>query len=258
MPTLTPVAKEHVPMAFHDVEVAAVTPLTPHLTRITLAGEDLAGFTDDGPDQRFKLFLPGPDGSRPDVPRGPDWYLKWRARPNGARPTIRTYTVRRYRPERREIDLDVVLHGDSGPASAWAGRAAVGDQVVIFGAYSEYHPTPESDWQLIAGDETALPAISAILERLPFGVPAMAFVEVGDERDELSLPVQWVHRSAGESLLEAVRAATLLPGVPYAWVAGESAAVKAIRRYLVSDLDIPADSVEFMGYWKRGAPIDPC
>lgn len=259
MPTLTRVVREHVPMAFHEVAVTAVARLTPHLCRITLGGEDLAAFLDDGPDQRFKLFLPRPDGTMLDVPRGPDWYTAWRELPDELRPTIRTYTVRSHRPERREIEVDIVLHGDNGPGSAWASRAAVGDRVVIFGVYSEYHPAPEAEWQLIAGDQAALPAIGAILERLPAAVPAVVLVEVADGSEELPLarPVRWLHRSRGETLLTAIRSAEFLPGIPYAWVACESGAVKAIRRHLVNERDMPKESVEFMGYWRLGESIDP-
>jgi NADPH-dependent ferric siderophore reductase len=246
-------------MAFHEVEVTAVARLTPHLCRITFGGEDLAAFIDDGPDQRFKLFLPRPDGTMPDVPRGPEWYTAWRALPDALRPTIRTYTVRSHRPELREVDVDIVLHGDSGPGSAWASRASVGDRVVIFGVYSEYHPVPEADWQLIAGDQAALPAIGAILERLPAEVPVLAMVEVPDALEEIALarPVRWVHRARGESLLTAIRSADFRPGIPYAWVAGESGAVKSIRRHLVNERNMPKESVEFMGYWRLGESIDP-
>lgn len=247
--------REHVAMGFFDVTVSAVRPLAKHLVRITFAGPSLAEFTDDGPDQRCKVFIPRPDGSRPAVPRGADWYPRWQAMPDDERPTIRTYTVRAARPSDCEIDIDFVLHGDSGPASAWACRAAIGDPLVIFGAYAEFDPPPYADWCLLAGDETALPAIAAILERLT--VPVLAFVEVSGPGERLDLPVRWLCRSAGESLLSAVCAAEFPAGTPYVWIAGESSAVRAIRRHLVRDREIPAEFVEFMGYWKRGSSIDP-
>jgi NADPH-dependent ferric siderophore reductase len=242
-------------MGFFDVAVSAVRPLTSHLVRITFTGPSLAEFTDDGPDQRCKVFIPRPDGSRPSVPRGADWYPRWQAMSDDERPTIRTYTVRAARPLACELDIDFVLHGDAGPASAWAGRAAVGDPLVIFGAYAEFDPPASADWCLLAGDETALPAIAAILERTP--LPVLAFVEIGDPAEQLDLAVRWLCRSAGESLLPAVRAVEFPVGTPYAWVAGESAAVRDIRRHLVRERSIPAELVEFMGYWKRGSSIDP-
>jgi NADPH-dependent ferric siderophore reductase len=242
-------------MGFFDVDVSAVRPLTEHLVRITFAGPSLADFVDDGPDQRCKVFIPRPDGSRASVPRGADWYPRWQAMPDDERPTIRTYTVRAARPFACELDIDFVLHGDAGPASAWAARAAVGDPVVIFGAYAEFFPPLSTDWILLAGDDTALPAIAAILERVT--LPVLAFVEVGDSAERLDLPVQWLCRSSGESLLSAVRALEFPSGTPYAWIAGESSAIRDIRRHLVREREIPAELVEFMGYWKRGSSIDP-
>jgi len=244
-------------MGFYDVEVAAVSPLTPHLVRITFTGRELAEFADDGPDQRCKVFIPRPDGSRPIVPRGPDWYQAWQRLSDADRPTIRTYTIRQARPERCEVDVDFVLHGDLGPASAWACRAAIGDPLVIFGAYAEYNPPVDAAWQLIAGDETALPAIAAIVERLPASTVARIFIEVVDERERLDINATWLYRNSGDSLVAAIENAEFPSDVPYAWIAGESATVKAIRRHLVRDRGIPARMVEFMGYWKSGESIDP-
>jgi NADPH-dependent ferric siderophore reductase len=242
-------------MGFFDVAVSVVRPLTEHLVRITFSGPTLVGFTDDGPDQRCKVFIPRPDGSRPSVPRGADWYPRWQAMPDDERPTIRTYTVRAARPSDCEIDVDFVLHGDAGPASAWACRAAVGDPLVIFGAYAEFDPPSSTDWILLAGDDTALPAIAAILERT--SLPVLAFVEVDSPAERLDLPVRWFCRSVRQSLVSAVCAAEFPAGTPYAWVAGESAAIRDIRRHLVREREIPAELVEFMGYWKRGGSIDP-
>lgn len=263
-------ARVHVPMGHYDARVTAVRRLTPHMVRVTFGGPGLAGFVDDGPDQRLKLFLPRAGAERtrvPDVPRGADWYPRWRATDPDVRAVMRTYTVRASRPEAAELDIDFVLHGDRGPASAWAGRAEAGDAAVLYGAYAEHDPTPEADWRLIVGDETAVPAIGAILDDLPAGTPARVFAEVADEAECRTLTgapgvdVTWVPRGgapAGETsvLLSTLRGADLPDGVPYAWVAGESGAVKEIRRHLVRDRRIPKEAVTFMGYWRRGGPIE--
>ena len=259
--------RTHVPMDHYDLHVTAVRRLSPHMARVTFGGDRLTDFVDDGPDQRLKLFLPAPGRARPDVPRGDDWYQTWRSMDPDTRPVMRTYTVRESRPHAGELDIDFVLHGDSGPASAWAGRARPGDRVAVFGAYAEHDPAPDADWRLIIGDETALPAIAAIIDGLPAGTPARVFAEVHDigERRHLTfapeVDVTWVSRAgapAGETtvLLDAVRGADLPDGTPYAWVAGESATVRDLRRHLVGDRGIPKESVTFMGYWRRGGPIE--
>jgi NADPH-dependent ferric siderophore reductase len=255
-------ARTHAPMRRFDVTVTRVRTVTPHLVRITFGGADLADFHDDGPDQRFKLFLPRDGQDRPLVPEGDDWFARWRALPDAVRPTMRTYTVRRYRPEPAEIDVDFVLHGDAGPATAWAARARPGDAAVLLGVRADHAPPAGAAWQLLAGDGSALPAIAAILERTD--LPTLAYVEVAGavDRVELEVPgdstVRWVYRADGpDALLRAVRGADLPAGSPYAWVAGESAAVQAIRRHLVADRGIAPDAVTFGGYWRLGAPIDP-
>lgn len=261
-------SRPRTPMAHYRLRVTRVTPLTRHLVRITFTGSDLRDFTDDGPDQRGKLFLPRLGQHRPIVPTGDDWYARWRQLPDAQRPVLRTYTVRAHRREAAEIDIDFVLHGDAGPASAWAGRARPGDHVALYGTRADYAPPAGTDWQLIAGDETALPAIGAILERLPAETPAQVFVEVGNETEHIDLTtagqirLTWVHRDGtppgtGDRLASAVRAAGIPAGTGYAWVAGESAAVQAIRRHLVGPAGLDPAAVTFCGYWRLGGAVDP-
>jgi len=256
--TTTRRARPHVPMSMHDVTVTRVQPLTPHLTRITFRAPSLADLADDGPDQRFKLLLPRPGQQRPILPDGgANWYAQWQQMPEHERPVLRTYTIRHYRAEAGEVDVDFVLHGDSGPASAWASRAKAGNRVGIYGAFADYDPPPDADWQLIVGDDTALPAIGAILDRSR--LPSRVFVEVAGRPDRIDLPadVTWLHRDDGDTLLDAVRKLELPEGRAYAWVAGESGAVQAIRRHLVHDRALPRESITFTGYWRLDGAIDP-
>lgn len=247
--------RRHVPMAMHDVAVTRIQRLTPTMLRISLGGPSLATFEDDGPDQRFKLLLPRPGQPRPVLPDGAEnWYVQWQQMPDDVRPILRTYTIRRYRRADCEIDVDFVLHGDSGPASAWAGRAQLGDRAGVYGAFADYDPPPDAEWQLLVGDHTALPAVAAILERTE--LPANTYLEVGHPHDRIELAgdVTWLDDGA---LLEAIRTASLPEGIGYAWVAGESAVVQAIRRHLVNDRGMPRDAITFTGYWRRDGSIDP-
>src|SRR5699024_6817314 len=43
-------------------------------------------------------------------------------------------------------------------------------------------------------------------------------------------------------------------GAFYAWLAGEAAVIKALRRHLVSELGLDRKQVSFMGYWRQGRP----
>jgi NADPH-dependent ferric siderophore reductase len=246
-------------------QVGQAKQLTPHLKRITIAADELRGFPWHGPDQWFRLFLPREGQARPVLPTSADdWWPQIVAMPEEIRPWVRNYTVRHLRPELGELDIDFVLHGDVGPASRWALRAGSGDWVGLLDQTAPYDPPAGTRWQLLVGDETAVPAISAIVERLPAGTDAQVFLEVPTVADRvgLSVPegvrVTWLPRESddvaiGSLALDAVRAATLgAPGEGYAWVAGESGLIRQVRRHLVSRRGLPKSAVYFCGYWRRG------
>ncbi|RBY89337.1 siderophore-interacting protein [Blastococcus sp. TF02A-30] len=178
------------------VQVARLQRLSPSFLRVTFTGVDLDDFATNGYDQRIKVMLPLPGRDISDCPADPDWYGAWRALPEDRRMPIRTYTIRAVRPELREVDVDFVLHGATGPASAWAETAAVGDEVVLIGPNArfpgatggfEWHPPADASCLLIAGDETAVPAICAIVETLPAGRRAHVLLEVPVAGDALNI-----------------------------------------------------------------------
>ncbi|NNU26347.1 siderophore-interacting protein [Isoptericola sediminis] len=198
-----------------DVEVLRVTRLCPSFVRITFTGEDLHEFADNGRDQRIKFLLPAPCGGWEYLDRqNPDWFTSWRALPEERRNPLRTYTVRAVRPARREVDVDIVLHGDTGPASRWANGARPGSPLVILGpnaAYDggphggrEFAPPSSSHALLLAGDETAVPAIASICESLPADAVGEVFLEVphAEDRWTLAAPagvrVTWLPRDGAE------------------------------------------------------------
>lgn len=290
-------------------EVSAIRRLSEHFVRVTFTGAELSSFGTDGLDQRVKLVIPFEDGhigdfgyADPATIGAGDWYARWRELPEESRNPFRTYTVRAVRPERAELDIDMVAHADGGPAARWLSAASVGDRLVVVGPDERSLDSHIGiDWRpgrakrmLLAGDETAAPAICSILESLPAGVQAHAFIEVPDAADaqpvnsEAELAVSWLSRGAlahGALLAPAVRgwlrenrgvygcslstAAQHLDDIDvdtellwdsfgesagdfYAWLAGESAMIKDLRRALVSETGIDRKQVSFMGYWRLG------
>jgi NADPH-dependent ferric siderophore reductase len=228
--TATLDAPAQVAWRFFDTVVAAVHRLSPSFVRITLTGPDLDDFADNGLDQRFKLVLPDAHGSYDALPRDPEWYAAWRRLPEDRRNPIRTYTVRAVRPQAREVDVDLVLHGDTGPASRFASSAAVGDRLVVLGPnrrYGDAHgglefrpPARHTGPTLLVGDATAAPAVLTVLEQLPAYAFGEVVLEVPDAADiaDVAAPVgfrvTWLVRQDGDGsgLAEAVDVALARTG----------------------------------------------
>jgi NADPH-dependent ferric siderophore reductase len=260
------------PFRFFSLQVLRTRRLGPSLVRVTFAGEDLEHFASHGRDQSLSLFLPHPGQSEPAVPYelGDSWWQAWRELPDDVRAVMRSYTLRALRREPDEIDIDFVLHTPAGPASAWAARAAAGDRVVVLGpAIADnrairFRPPEDTDLVLLWGDETALPAVSAILESLPTGTRARVWLEVHDAGNIHDLAtradagITWLVRDTSRvegspMSLDALRETRLPPAErPYVWIAGESGCVKALRRHFVGERGIDRRRVTFVGYWRQG------
>ncbi|GHG94445.1 siderophore-interacting protein [Streptomyces lanatus] len=252
------------PFRFFSLQVIRTRQLGPSMVRVTFGGDELAYFFSDGRDQSLSLFLPHPGQSEPQVPLelGDGWWQGWRELPDDVRAVMRSYTLRSLRRNPDEIDIDFVLHTPAGPASEWASRAAAGDRVLLLGpAIADnrairFRPPEDADLVVIWGDETAVPAVSAILESLPAGTRARVWLEVHDAGDiqdlvtEADAEITWLVR---EDALDVVRASQLPPAEhPYVWIAGESGRVKALRRHFVGERGIDRRRVTFVGYWRQG------
>ncbi|MEU0188829.1 siderophore-interacting protein [Streptomyces afghaniensis] len=267
------------PFRFFSLQVVRTRRLGPSLVRVTFGGPDLHAFHSDGRDQSLSLFLPHPGQPEPVVPLelGDGWWQGWRELPDDVRAVMRSYTLRELRRDPDEIDIDFALHGiepgasvQAGPASRWAAGATAGDRVLLLGpAVADnrairFRPPEDTDLVVVWGDETAVPAASAIVESLPAGTRARVWLEVphaGDIQDlatEADAEITWLVREEegreGSSMaLDALREAQLPPAErPYVWIAGESGCVKELRRHFVRERGIDRRRVTFVGYWRRG------
>lgn len=268
----------HFQYRFFQARVVATHRLGPSTVRVTFGGEQLRDFAGGGRDQSFSLFLPSPGQDAPPVPvdAGDGWYAQWHAVDADLRGVMRSYTVRSQDRDRGEIDVDFVLHGadgaaagPAGPASRWAAEAAPGHRVVLLGPAVEdnrsvsFHPPADTDWVLIAADETALPAAAAILESLSPNLRVRAWIEVPDLKDAQDLvsladaDITWLVRDPlrrhGALLADEISGAAFPDGTPYAWIAGEAGTVRTLRRHLVGERGVDRKRVEFAGYWRLGA-----
>lgn len=240
-------------------EVQRVERLTPHMIRVVLGGQGLAGFEAGEFTDHYVKLLFAPHGVTYPTPF--DLERIQRELPRDRWPTTRTYTVRAWDPEALELTLDVVHHGDSGLAGAWAAAVRPGEEIHFFGPGGGYAPDPEADWHLFVGDESALPAVAASLERLPAASSAHVFLEVAGPGEEQRLDcagdakVVWFHRGdapVGESLVTAVRELDFPEGVMHAFVHGEATFVKALRRHLRAERGVPLSQLSISGYWRAG------
>jgi NADPH-dependent ferric siderophore reductase len=203
--------------------------------RITFGGGDLEGFASPGFEDHVKLFW-GDVG--------------------------RHYTPRRYDAAAEELDIEFALHDHAGPATAWASQAKAGDTIAVGGPRGSMVVPDDFDWYLLAGDETALPAIQRRLEEIRPGARAIVVAEVGDASEEIpltsraSIETHWVHRreAAGTgTLIEDAIAGLILPhGDGYAWAACEAGAARRVRRVLVEQHRHPKEWLKVASYWQRG------
>ncbi|MEV4232349.1 siderophore-interacting protein [Streptomyces bobili] len=249
------------PRKAHSAQVVRTERLTPHMQRVVLGGEGLTEFTADTCTDHYVKLLFGPEGVR--YPEPFDLERIREEFPREQWPVTRTYTVRHWDTEHRELTLDFVLHGDEGLAGPWAARVQPGETVRFMGPGGAYAPDPAADWHLLAGDESALPAIAAALESLPAGAVAHAFIEVSGPEEEQKIDsdveVVWLHRGGrpvGERLVEAVRALEFPEGRLHAFVHGEAAFVKELRKLLRVDLQVPREDLSVSGYWRLGHDED--
>ena len=239
-------------LRFRIASVVSNRRLTPRMARITLYDPDFVRFRSDAYDDHVKLFFARP-GERLELPV---------AGPNGldfagARPEGRDYTPRSFDTAKGEVVIDFVLHGD-GPAASWAAVAGPGDTLGVGGPRASFVVRGDYDWYLLAGDETALPAIGRRIEELPVGANVLALVEIADEAERqifhtaANLDLRWVFRSEGGRLVDALRARALPQGTGYAFAAGEASASAAIRGLLVDERGMNPDHVKAAAYWRAG------
>lgn len=249
------------PPQFRRVTVRAAERLSPRMIRVTLAGSELEGMAEHDPAASVRLLLPSA-GERELVV--PVWNGNEFRMADGRRPTIRTFTPRRLDLGALELDIDVVAHG-GGVASNWAEAAVPGDPAALSGPGRGYAIDPAAPAYLLAGDETAIPAMSQLLEALPAEMPVEVHIEIAGSDGALPIgdrggaSVVWHELTAGgapgDAFVAAVRDTEIRPGTKV-WVAGEAAAVQRVRRNLFEDRGVPRSQASVRGYWKHGRSGD--
>jgi NADPH-dependent ferric siderophore reductase len=243
--------------------VTRVEQLTPHMVRIVVGGDALSRIEAGAFTDHYVKVLFSPAGVT--YPEPFDVAAIRETMPRQAWPVVRTYTIRKWLPDVPEMWIDFVVHGDEGIAGPWAARAEPGDPFRFLGPGGGYTPSLDADWHLLAGDESALPAIGGALDGMPAGARVHAFVEVADASEEQKLEsasdatLTWLHRgdrAVGEALVEAVRGLRFPAGRLHAFVHGEATFVKELRGHLRLERGLPMSQLSISGYWRRGLNED--
>ena len=237
--------------------------IAPRLVSVFVTGDDLDGFADAAPTSHLKVFLPADGQDEPNLPEfTPDGAV---FADDGPRPTVRTYTPRRYDPATKTLEIQFLLHGE-GPASEWAQRAKPGDKLAVAGPGGRFSLEPAADSWWLAADESAIPAVGTLLEALPETTAADVHIEVDGPDDEVEFTapakttISWHHRrrpdAYGVELLAAAHAASVPEG-SRVWVACEAAGMRDIRRYFLTSRLLPPASLVTRGYWRTGEQNHP-
>ena len=135
----------------------------------------LDGFAVEEPAASVRVLLPASLTERLVMP---EWqgnvFLSAR---RASHATIRTFTPSPRDPDGRGWLSKRFVHGH-GVASHWALAAAPGTPAAISGPGRGYTIDLDAPTFLLAGDETAIPAISQLLEQLPPPTPVQVHIEI--------------------------------------------------------------------------------
>ncbi|MDR6903859.1 siderophore-interacting protein [Rhizobium miluonense] len=243
---------------FREISVVDAYDITPHMRRVVVATDDARHFVDGG--LHVRLLIP-PKGREPVWPHTePDGRIHW---PKGDDAlTIRAYTIRSIDLERGEMSIDFVVHeGDDVPGATWAMTARRGDRAGLIGPGGGGVPTARK--LILAGDETALPAIARIAASVPADAVLRIFLEVAGKQEEQSLTssasmdITWLHRNdaaAGmtDTLERILR--DIVPAVDpetFVWAACEQKQARAIRTFVKSEIARDPSTFSIAAYWQR-------
>ncbi len=226
------------------------------MIRVTFGGASLDGYAVDQPGASSRLLIPGP---HEDVFTIPEWQGNEFLYEDGSRPVVRTLTPSLDEPNALTTHFDIVV-AHSGALARWASAASPGDRAAISGPKKGYAVDPGAGSYLIAGDETALPAISQVLAAIPSGIETIVLIEVGAADAAPGMAdhagsTEWIVTESGSTpgsgLADAVTAIDVDESMRV-WAAGEAASMQRIRVHLFRNLGLPRSIASVRGYWKHG------
>ncbi|MDV5171361.1 siderophore-interacting protein [Photobacterium rosenbergii] len=242
--------------------VKTITDLSPNYRRICFTSEQLAHYPECSNGAHIKLMLAKPEQQQPVLPDMTPTGPKWQSPED--KPILRTFSIRQLRSEQHEIDIDFALHGEIGPASRFALTAKPGDHVGISPPGGPHPMRKPAEYYYIAGDLTAQPAISAMIEEMPAASQGYVAIQVSDARDiqDIACPpnlaLRWFIGKPDETapLIDSFRQQALTTENSYFWFGGEESIVLGLRRWARNELDVNRQQIYAIPYWRYGKDED--
>ncbi|WP_172299807.1 siderophore-interacting protein [Pseudoruegeria sp. HB172150] len=239
-----------VPPNFHHATVASVDRISANFLRVELDCDGVGALLHGG--MHFTLLMP-PRHRRPVWPvineKGRTVWAEGEDALHRA-----AYTFVDLDAHNGRFTFDVFEH-DGGRTTEWARQAQPGDKVAVMGPGGG--DFPPGNRLLMAGDETALPAIRRILEHSGPDRRGSVLLEIGDAADrcELTVPegidVRWIMRGQGGSLWDALLEQTVPEDRDdyFVWVAAEQEFVRKAKAHFRSEYALPRTQGYFSAYW---------
>lgn len=233
--------------------------LSPNLRRIVFHSPALTDYPFRYNGAHIKLWLPRDGETTPQLPtfspRGPVW-----ADPS-RKPIARTYTLRSFDAAASTLTVDFVKHGDNGPASHFAGQAKIGQTIGVSEPAGPVPMLKPAARYFMAGDLTALPAISAMLEEMPAQVTGDVLLwlpESADLPDNLTaLSGIRFHTFVGNitpitALVDCAQTCSTPAPDDFVWIAGEASMVSPLRTLARQQWQMPLTRCYAVPYWRHG------
>jgi NADPH-dependent ferric siderophore reductase len=229
------------------IEVAQVIALSPHMRRIIFKGDDLNSFPVGKESAHVKVLIPKQGESAAKF----SFSLTTKKR-------LRSYTVRYFDSKNKQLTIDFVVNKHIGSVSNWAAHANLGDKIGIIGPGKAKFKNIRADWNLFFGEFCALPAMTALLEKLPFDAKGHALLQVPSREDipVLKIPnsinITWIINACDSKnkILEQLQLINWLPGAPLIFAAGESSHIQEWRQFLNQQDEFDYAKATFSAYWK--------
>ncbi len=245
---------------FRLMRVVSTRPVTPHMQRVRLAGEDLGRFALFGA-LHVRLLFPTDAVPQPVWPvMGLNGLPFW---PDEARkPASRAFTIRNLDVAAGWLEIDFYLHATEGLACRWAREAQAGDEIGLTGPVGR--PLRRVHRYIIGSDPTGLPAVGRILEQMAPDAAGHVLIAVdsADDMQPLAHPegvtVEWIVEAdaqrAARALTERLCAMDWPEGeTAFGWFAGEADQAKIVRAHWRGTLGRNRDQTLSAGYWQKDA-----